>query len=177
MPQCSQHSGKKRKEGQYKCNFHSGLHGFHQSLWENAWELIDVGDNFIVHNPSQLIMHSHSLFLQLCRALPEINHCQLFHCVIIPETAMILADLWYNLSVKTSSEAHPVSYPVGKGCPFPGVQCSQGVMLITYPHVVVGSRMSKSYTPLPLVACMVVQGTLCFTSATLKVSRLPVIPW
>jgi hypothetical protein len=80
----------------------------------------------------------------------------------------ITRTLWHtyylvsSLCVHTSSEAHPASYPVGTGGPSPGVMHGQGVMLTTHSHLVLRSRMSRSYT-LPLVACMAVAGQLYFT--------------
>jgi hypothetical protein len=44
----------------------------------------------------------------------------------------------------------------------PGVKCSQGVMLNTHPHLVPRSRISRSYTPLPLSTCMLVVRQLYF---------------
>jgi hypothetical protein len=39
----------------------------------------------------------------------------------------------FSLCVQTSSEAHPASYPVNTGGPFPGVKRGWGLMLITHP--------------------------------------------
>jgi hypothetical protein len=39
-------------------------------------------------------------------------------------------------SVQTGSEAHPASYPMGTGGPFPGVKRDRGVTLTTHPHLV-----------------------------------------
>jgi hypothetical protein len=35
--------------------------------------------------------------------------------------------------VHTSSGAHPASYPMGTGGPFPGIKCSRGATLTTHP--------------------------------------------
>jgi hypothetical protein len=43
--------------------------------------------------------------------------------------------------VQISSEAHPASYPMGKGSPFPGVKCGQGTTQTT---------VSRSCLPSPL---------------------------
>jgi hypothetical protein len=66
-------------------------------------------------------------------------------------------DFSSSLCVQTSSEAQP-AYPIGTGGPFPGVKHGQDVMVTTCPHLVLRSRMNKSYTPFPLVTCMVVVG-------------------
>jgi hypothetical protein len=42
-------------------------------------------------------------------------------------------DFASSLYVKTSSEAHPASYPMGTGVLSPGVKLGQGVTLTTYP--------------------------------------------
>jgi hypothetical protein len=42
-------------------------------------------------------------------------------------------DFFSNLCVKTSSEAHLASYPVGTGGPFPGVKRGCGMTLTTHP--------------------------------------------
>jgi hypothetical protein len=54
-----------------------------------------------------------------------------------------------SLCVQCISEAHPASYPMGTGVPFPGIKHGQGVMLTTHPHQVPRSRMSRNYTPSP----------------------------
>jgi hypothetical protein len=41
-----------------------------------------------------------------------------------------------SILVETSSGAHPASYPMGTGGPFPGVKRGRGVMLTTHPHLV-----------------------------------------
>jgi hypothetical protein len=41
-----------------------------------------------------------------------------------------------NLCVPISCEAHPASYPVGNGDPFPGVKRSQGVTDHSPPSIV-----------------------------------------
>jgi hypothetical protein len=65
-----------------------------------------------------------------------------------------------SLCVQTSSEVHPASYPLGTGDPFPGVKSVWGVTLTTHPNLVYRSRMSRSYTPLPLGAYMAFVGQL-----------------
>jgi hypothetical protein len=69
----------------------------------------------------------------------------------------------FSLCVQTSSEAHRASNPMGIGDPIPGVKHGQGMMLTTHPNLVPRSRLSRSYTPLPLVACMAVAGQFLFT--------------
>jgi hypothetical protein len=54
-------------------------------------------------------------------------------------------DLCSSLCVQTSSEAHPASYPG----PYRG-----GVTPTKHAHLVSRSRITRSYTPLPLVPCM-----------------------
>jgi hypothetical protein len=71
-------------------------------------------------------------------------------------------DFSSSLSVQTTSEAHQAFYPMGTGGPFPGVKRDWEVTLTTHPHLVPRSRMSSSYDPLPLVACMAVAGQLYF---------------
>jgi hypothetical protein len=48
-------------------------------------------------------------------------------------------DFSSSLCVQTSSEAHPASYPMGTGGPFPGVKGGS-------PHLKTRSRMNRSYT-------------------------------
>jgi hypothetical protein len=81
-------------------------------------------------------------------------------------------DFSSSLCVQNSSEAHPASYPMGKGSPFLGVKRSHGMMLTTHPHLQPRSRMSRTYTPLPLSACMVSSWTaLLYTNYLLL--RIP----
>jgi hypothetical protein len=54
-----------------------------------------------------------------------------------------------SLCVQTSSEAHPASYPMGTGGPFPQIQRGRGVKLTTHIHLVPRSRMSRGYTASP----------------------------
>jgi hypothetical protein len=65
-------------------------------------------------------------------------------------------DFSSSLRVQSSSEAHPASYPMGTGGPFPGVKRGPGVTLTTHPHLVPRSRMSRSFISSPLSACMAV---------------------
>jgi hypothetical protein len=44
-------------------------------------------------------------------------------------------DFSSSLCVQTGSEAHPASYPVGTGGPFPGVKRGRGVSLTAHPHL------------------------------------------
>jgi hypothetical protein len=45
-------------------------------------------------------------------------------------------DFSSTLCVQTGSGAHPASYPMGTGVPFPGgVKRSRGVTLTTHPHL------------------------------------------
>jgi hypothetical protein len=46
---------------------------------------------------------------------------------------------------KSSSEAHPASYPMSNRGPFPDVKSGRSVTLITHPHLMPRSRMSRSY--------------------------------
>jgi hypothetical protein len=50
-----------------------------------------------------------------------------------------------RICVQTGSEAHPASYPMGNGRPFPGVNRGRGVTLTTHPHLVPKSRMNTRY--------------------------------
>jgi hypothetical protein len=58
-----------------------------------------------------------------------------------------------SLFVKTKSEAHPASYPVGFGGPFSNVKRGRGVTLTTRTHLVPRSKMSRinMYLLSPLV--------------------------
>jgi hypothetical protein len=53
------------------------------------------------------------------------------------------------VSVQTSIEAHPVSYPMGTSGSFLRVKRGQGMTLTTHTHQVLRSRMSRIYTPSP----------------------------
>jgi hypothetical protein len=55
----------------------------------------------------------------------------------------------FSLRVQTGCEVHPASYPVHTTALFLGVMCGQGMTLITRPHLVLRSRMSRSYTSSP----------------------------
>jgi hypothetical protein len=76
-----------------------------------------------------------------------------------------------SLCVQTSSGAHPASCPMGTRGPFPGAKHSRGVTLTTHPNLLPRSRMSRSYTPHPLIACMEVTGHLYFTFNVVSISR------
>jgi hypothetical protein len=67
-----------------------------------------------------------------------------------------------SLCVQTSSEAHPVSYPMSSGGPFPGSKARPGRDADHSPHLVPRSRMSS-----PLVACMAVPRQLYLTPTIL----------
>jgi hypothetical protein len=58
------------------------------------------------------------------------------------------------------SGAHPASYPMGTGGPFPGSKARPGRDADHSPHLVPWSRMSRSCIPPPLTACMAVAGQL-----------------
>jgi hypothetical protein len=45
-------------------------------------------------------------------------------------------DFSSSLCIQTGSGAHPASYPMGTGCPFPEVKRGRGVTLTTHPHLV-----------------------------------------
>jgi hypothetical protein len=47
--------------------------------------------------------------------------------------------------VSRQAEAHPASYTIGTGGPYPGGKRGWGMMLTTYPHLMLRSRMSRSY--------------------------------
>jgi hypothetical protein len=65
-----------------------------------------------------------------------------------------------NLCVQTGSGAHPASCPMGTGGPFPGGKARPGRDADHSPHVMPRSRMSRSYIPLPLRACMACSGAV-----------------
>jgi hypothetical protein len=48
--------------------------------------------------------------------------------------------------VQTGSGAHPASYPMGTGDPFPGGKARPSVTLTTHPHLVPRLSISRSYT-------------------------------
>jgi hypothetical protein len=50
---------------------------------------------------------------------------------------------------ETGSGAHPASCRIGTGVLSPGLKRGRGVTLITHPHLVPKSRMSRSYTSSP----------------------------
>jgi hypothetical protein len=56
-----------------------------------------------------------------------------------------------SLSVQSSSETHPASYPMRTEGPFPGGKRGQGGDA-DYSHVVLRSRKSRSYTSSPFIA-------------------------
>jgi hypothetical protein len=60
----------------------------------------------------------------------------------------------------------PAQTPVqwAPGDPFPGGKALPGLDADHSRHLVPGSRMNRSYTPLPLVVCMAVVGQLYFYS-------------
>jgi hypothetical protein len=64
--------------------------------------------------------------------------------------------------VSSPAESHPACSPVRTEGPFPEVKRGRGVSLTTHHHIVLGSRMNRSYTSLPLVPCMAVAGQLYF---------------
>jgi len=53
-------------------------------------------------------------------------------------------------SVSRPGPRPSVSCTMGTGGSFPGVNQGRGVTLTTHPHLVPRSRISRSYTPLPL---------------------------
>jgi hypothetical protein len=58
------------------------------------------------------------------------------------------------------ARAHPASYPVCTGGPLPGDKARPGRDADYSPLLVPKSRMSSSYTPVRLSACVVVMGQL-----------------
>jgi hypothetical protein len=58
-------------------------------------------------------------------------------------------DFSSSLCVQTSSDAHQVSCTRGPGGPSPGVKRSRGVTLATHPHLVLRSRIRRSYNSSP----------------------------
>jgi hypothetical protein len=58
-------------------------------------------------------------------------------------------DFACNLCVQTSSEAHPASCTMATGGPFPGGKARSGCDADHSPHLVLRSRMSRSYTSSP----------------------------
>jgi hypothetical protein len=78
-------------------------------------------------------------------------------CVRFPA---VTKDFSSSLCVQTSSEAHPAFCPVGTWDTFPGGKARPGRGADYSHHLVPRSRMSRSYSPLPLLACMAVTGQL-----------------
>jgi hypothetical protein len=65
-------------------------------------------------------------------------------------------DFSSSLCVQTGSGAHPASSTVGMVVLFLRLTSGRGVTLTTHPHLLLRSRMIKSYIPLPprsFVAC------------------------
>jgi hypothetical protein len=58
-------------------------------------------------------------------------------------------DFFSSLCVQTGSGAHPASCTMGTGVLYPGLKRGWGVTLTTHPHLVLRSRMSRSYTSSP----------------------------
>jgi hypothetical protein len=69
-------------------------------------------------------------------------------------------DFSSSLCVQTGSGAHPASCTLGTGGHFPGLKRGLGVTLTTHPHLVMRSRMSRSYTSSPPSAFMAYSGTV-----------------
>jgi hypothetical protein len=67
------------------------------------------------------------------------------------------------LCVQTGSEAHPASCTMGTGGPFPGGKAWPERDSDHSPHLMLRSRMSRSFFPLPLWACKEVAGQLYLT--------------
>jgi hypothetical protein len=68
-------------------------------------------------------------------------------------------DFSSNLCVQTGSEAHTASCTMGTGGPFPGGKARPGRDADHSPHLVLRSRMSRSYTSSPPKASMACSGT------------------
>jgi hypothetical protein len=68
-------------------------------------------------------------------------------------------DFSSTLCVQTGSEAHPASCTMGTGVLSPGLKRGRGKTLTTHPHLVLRSRMSRSYTSSPPSAFMACSGT------------------
>jgi hypothetical protein len=65
-------------------------------------------------------------------------------------------DFFSSHFIQTSSGAQPATCTMGTGVLSPGLERSWGAMLTTHPHLVLRSRMSRSYTSCPsstFVAC------------------------
>jgi hypothetical protein len=54
-----------------------------------------------------------------------------------------------SLCIQTGSGVHPASYPLGTGDPFSRGKAWPGCDADTHPHLVLRSRMSRSYTSSP----------------------------
>jgi hypothetical protein len=53
-----------------------------------------------------------------------------------------------SLCVQSSSEAHPASYSMGPGGPFPGTKRGRKMALTAYTHLELRLRMSRKYASL-----------------------------
>jgi hypothetical protein len=75
-------------------------------------------------------------------------------------------DFSSSLCVQTGSEAHPASCTMGTECPFPRGKARTGRDADHSPHLVLRSRMSRSYTSSPPCTFIACSGTaLSSTSA------------
>jgi hypothetical protein len=63
-------------------------------------------------------------------------------------------DFSSNIFVQTNSEAHPASYPMCIGGPFPKGKAQSGLDANHSPHLEPMSRMSRSYNSSPPCACL-----------------------
>jgi hypothetical protein len=68
-------------------------------------------------------------------------------------------DFSSSLCVQTSHGAHLASCTMCTGVPFPGTKRGRGVTLTTHSHIVLRSRMSRSYTSCPPSATMACSGS------------------
>jgi hypothetical protein len=76
---------------------------------------------------------------------------------------LVFEDFSCSVCAQTSSETHPASNPMGTGGPFRG-KARNGRDAVHSPHLVPRSRMSRSYSPYPLLVPAWRSGTaLLFT--------------
>jgi hypothetical protein len=65
---------------------------------------------------------------------------------LIISKILTLFYFYFSSNLQTGSGAHPASYTIGIGGPFPGPKRGRSLTLPTHSHLVPRSRMNRSYT-------------------------------
>jgi hypothetical protein len=73
------------------------------------------------------------------------SQCLYLLTIVNIESSEEAKDFSSSLCVQSSSEAHPASYPMGTGGPFPGVKRGWRVALTTHPYLLLKFRINKNY--------------------------------